>query len=142
MSTPIKIAELERLDAAATAGPWRPMESGNQYLECGYLPTAKCVATARIPELPRPWNPHAVISFMKLDAAEESRFKSDDAALIGAARNALPALLRLARASDRYAWMLSKDGPGEDEEHVVVEIVAEWVAARAAFDFTNQEPSS
>lgn len=56
--------------------------------------------------------------------------------------DALPALLRLARASDRYAWMLSKDGPGEDEEHVVEAIVAEWKAARATFDFTSEETTS
>lgn len=48
----------------------------------------------------------------------------------------------VAEASDRYAWMLSKDGPGEDEEHVVEAIVAEWKAARAAFDFTTEEPSA
>ena len=139
MSEPIKIAELERLDAAATAAPWRSFEDGNQYLDCGYLPTAKCVATARIPELPRPWNPHAVIAFMRLDKAEESRFRTDDARLIAEMPSTLPALLRLARAADRYAWMLSKDGPGEDEEHVVTEIVAEWKAALAAFDFGPRE---
>lgn len=59
-----------------------------------------------------------------------------------AVADALPSLLRLARAADRYAWMLSKDGPGEDEEHVVIEIVAEWKAALAAFDFTTEEPSA
>lgn len=48
-----------------------------------------------------------------------------------AARAALPALLRLARASERYAWMLSKDGPPDVDR----EIVAEWCAAREAFDF-------
>lgn len=53
-------------------------------------------------------------------------------------REALLPLLRLARAADRYAWMLSKDGPPEVDDA----IVAEWIAARAALDFTTEETTS
>lgn len=79
---PARLAEIRaRLDAA-TPGPWRSMREGNQFLNCKYLPTAKCVGASRVDGLPRPWNPHAVISFMKLDAAEVSRFKDEDADFI------------------------------------------------------------
>lgn len=125
MSAPIKIAELERLDAASSLGPWRRA-----------LKSHDGALTERV------WSDEdGPVAFTSYEGITEGAHTAD-AYLIAAMRNALSALLRLARASDRYAWMLSKDGPGEDEEHVVGEIVAEWVAARAAFDFTNQEPSS
>lgn len=132
MSAPIKIGELERLDAAATDAPWRSMEDGNQYLECSYTP--RLVRAATIPELPRPWNPHAMVAFMKLDAAEVSRFKSNDAALIAAARNALPALLRLARAAARIVGTETEEGQDAAWE--------ELDAALVPFDFSSAEPSA
>lgn len=84
---------LRALHEAATKTPWRSMRDGNQYVETRHMPTAKCVATSAIPEVVRPWNPHAVIAFMKLDDANESRFCDADADLIAESRNSLPALL-------------------------------------------------
>ena len=130
MSAPIKIGELECLDAAATAAPWRSMGAGNQYLECSYTP--RLVRAATIPELPRPWNPHAMVAFMKLDAAEVSRFKSNDAALIAAARNALPALLRLARAAARINELV-----GTETEECQAEAWGQLDAALEPFDFSS-----
>lgn len=46
---------------------------------------------------------------------------------------ALPALLRLAVAADRYAWSLSKDGPAD--EAVNLAITTEFHSALAAFQF-------
>lgn len=116
MSTPIKIAELEQLDAATARG-W----SLTGYVgHCG----------------------DRTVHRISPQFTDRGGMTEESARVAVAARNALPALLRLARASDRYAWMLSKDGPGEDEEHVVEAIVAEWKAARAAFDFTTEEAPS
>jgi hypothetical protein len=66
---------------AATQIPWRAMRDGNQYLQ-GASISPRCVGTSRIEGLVRPWNPHAVIAFMKLDAAEECRFTDEDADFI------------------------------------------------------------
>ena len=98
---------------AATPGPWRSMRRGNQFIEAKYLPTARVVAASEIPELVRPWNPHACISFMKLDAAETARFIDADADFIAAARTGYPEALRdlkLARAEIRRSW---RDGYDE-----------------------------
>lgn len=92
-------ADLRRLLAEASAAPWTSMRVGNQYVGTRYLPTATVVGASKIPQLPRPWNPHAVISFMTLDAAEESRFFDADADLIVALRNHAEALLDVADAA-------------------------------------------
>ena len=79
---------------AATPGPWRALEDGNQYVETDYMPTAKCVAAARVEGLPRPWNPHAYVAFgMPAEKHEESRFLSADAHLIANAPSWLSQLL-------------------------------------------------
>lgn len=146
MITPIKIAELEVLDAKATQGPW----------SITYEPISTSVErTGYGAMLQRPRRSGCMIDSQSVhhevrrDGYRTLLVKrgpepqpQPDPEIIAAARNALPALLRLARACDRYAWMLSKDGPGEDEEHVVEAIVAEWKAARAAFDFTTEEAPS
>lgn len=51
--------------------------------------------------------------------------------------NALPALLRLARACERREWSLSKDGPADKE--TVVQIATEVRDALKAFDFGEPE---
>jgi hypothetical protein len=78
---------------AASPEPWISMREGNQYLECSYMPTAKLVGASRVDGLPRPWNPHAMISFMKMDAAEVSRFKDADADFISNSRYDIPTML-------------------------------------------------
>ena len=100
------LAELRRLDAEATPGPWMALRDGNQYIETRSLSSAKCVAASKIPQLQRPWNPYAVVSFMQLDAAEESRFLDADADTIATLRNALPRLIRLLEAGERMGAAL------------------------------------
>lgn len=85
----------ERL-AATTPGQWRSMNEGNQYLGTHYLPTAKLVGASRVDGLPRPWNPHAMVAFMKLDPAEVSRFVDADADFIAMSREDMAFLLSLA----------------------------------------------
>lgn len=92
-----ELDRLAELEGKATKAPWRSMRAGNQYVKTRYMPTAECVGASEINELPRPWNPHAMVSFMKLDAAETSRFKDDDGDFLAALRNSAPALIALAR---------------------------------------------
>lgn len=98
MNTPIKITELDRLEAAASARPWtasaHDVFDGNGDLTCDW-----CAEV-------------------------------EDADLIAATRNALPALLRLARAAKAY----------RDESHRTPAVADEMHAALAAFDF--EEPSA
>ena len=61
--TPAQLSTLEKLARGATAGPWRSMRDGNQYLGTRYMPTARCVGASRVEGLLRPWNPHAAIAF-------------------------------------------------------------------------------
>ena len=66
-----------------------------------------------------------------------------NAALIGAMRNALPALLRLARAAEEYvdATLLANDEDDEDTKHFLEDRADEcWdglTTALSAFDFTD-----
>ena len=108
--------ELEELERKATKGPWRAMADGNQYIETEYVSTAKCVSSARVEGIRRPWNPHALLAFgFKPSEYETARFLEDDAALIVALRNeAVPMIQELrelreenARAIawlDRMSW--------------------------------------
>ena len=88
---PSRLDEIKERAKKATKGPWKAMEDGNQYIHGPkgdrYLPTAKVVASARVDGLIRPWNPHAVMAFMKLDDAWVCRFLSDDAQFIAHSRD-------------------------------------------------------
>lgn len=91
--TPEFLAEMRRLEKAATPGPWQSMRDGNQYID-PLGPTAECVGASRLVPVVRPWNPYAYVRFgFKPDELEKPRFLDADADLIAAARNALPALL-------------------------------------------------
>jgi hypothetical protein len=101
-----QIAELERLEKAATPGPWRSLRDGNQYVETSYIPTAKCVGASRVDGPRRPWNPHALLAFgFKPEEYERVRFIDADADLVAGLRNAAPALLRAA-AERNELWEL------------------------------------
>lgn len=92
--TALDIPHLRELLAKATPRPWRAMRDGNQYVNATYLPTAKLVGASRIEGPRRPWNPHAYIAYgFKPTEFETVRFVDEDADLIAAAVNALPALL-------------------------------------------------
>jgi hypothetical protein len=93
-------SHLRSLAATATPGPWQSWAQGNQNLYAfesarktdppqpkgisRYLPTAKIVGAAIIPQLARPWNPHAVMAFGTMDRAWQARFRQEDADYIAA----------------------------------------------------------
>lgn len=110
----IDLVQLRALLAAATPGEWRALEDGNQYVNTSYMPTAKCVAAARIEGPVRPWNPHAYLAFgFKPKEFETVRFVSADAALICAAVNALPELLAIAEVYGRAVIVAVDEALGE-----------------------------
>lgn len=114
---------LERLDKAATPGPWESWRQGNQYLGTTYMPTARGVAASVIKGPLRPWNPHAMVAFgMKAEQHEEVRFIDADADLVVAMRNALPELICAVRLVERERDELKAKlygpydtGPGGDD---------------------------
>jgi len=76
-----RLAEIKALAEAATAGPWRAMRNGNQYLHVGEGEHGnKLVGASRIVELERPWNPYAG----RKDDPEVVRLPDADADLIAA----------------------------------------------------------
>lgn len=106
-----QLAELERLQEAATPGPWESWRQGNQYLGTTYMPTARGVAASVVKGPLRPWNPHAMIAFgVKAEQHEEVRFIDADADLVVAMRNALPELLRSARLAKKAEAFLREHG--------------------------------
>lgn len=109
------ISKIKSYCKEATAGPWKSMRSGNQYLGATkYLPTAKCVGTSRVEGLERPWNPYAMIGFMKLDNAEESRFKDADADFISNARTDLPIAIEII---EKLSTILKERIPKDYQKH-------------------------
>ena len=93
-----EILELERMDLAATPGPWRSLRDGNQYVR--YNPgTQELVGASRLDGVERPWNPYSTRPLA--EDADTVRFKDEDADLIAAMRRALPKLLAVARAAER-----------------------------------------
>ena len=75
------LARLRALAEAATAGPWRAMRNGNQYIHVGEGEHGnKLVGTSRIVELERPWNPYAG----RKDDPEVVRLPNADADYIAA----------------------------------------------------------
>lgn len=86
--------ELERLEKTATPGPWK---------------VEQWVGRTVI-GLPRARYPHTQYVCQVGGAIDRvGGSKEANAALIAAARNALPALLRVARAADNGEWHSSED---------------------------------
>lgn len=89
-----KLDEIEARAKAATPGPWVSMRDGNQYIDTGYLATAKTVGASVVKGLPRPWNPYALLSFgFKPEEYEKARFKDCDADFIAYAREDVETLV-------------------------------------------------
>ena len=83
--------ELRALLARATPGPWRAWRSGNCPLMDGTL-----VGQSSIPEIPRPYEPRWVGHQDEASGLlwkHTTYMRDEDADLIAAMRNALPALL-------------------------------------------------
>jgi hypothetical protein len=79
------LSALRALAEKATAGPWRSLRDGNQYVNTSYIPTANLVGASRIEGLVRPWNPHAYVAFgFKPAEFETVRFVDEDADYIAA----------------------------------------------------------
>jgi hypothetical protein len=85
--TPEQLAELERLEAAATAGEWRSMREVNQYID----EQRKLVGASRIDGIERPWNARHVVPDQGRDHV--CRFIDADADFIAAIRNAAKPLI-------------------------------------------------
>lgn len=89
-----RLDEIKARCEKATKGPWTALADGNQYLDTKYMPTAKCVASARVLGIQRPWNPHALLSFgFTPGEYETARFAEHDAAFIASAREDVPWLV-------------------------------------------------
>jgi hypothetical protein len=100
--------ELERLEKAATAGPWQEVaESGDWWVE-GAEGIGVC-------ESNEAWNHQGDINLMV------------------AARNALPALLRVARAARALDTLIDFNAPLEQECMVFAEQAAINAAMREAY---------
>ena len=82
-----------RICDAATKGPWQMREQGNQYVNTRKVSKGDLVAAAVVAGIQRPWNPHAMVAFNKLDEAEEARFIQADAEFIVHVRTAHPQAL-------------------------------------------------
>jgi hypothetical protein len=95
--TPEQIEAIRKRAEAATPGPWRAMEEGNQYLEG----QTKLVSAARVDGISRPWNSWFVVPAVKME--EVCRFISADADFIAHARQDIPALLSALEAAERRA---------------------------------------
>lgn len=97
IGTMIEDKELNIMEARAnraTKGPWSTFADGNQYKDTIYMSTAKLVAAYKIPEIVRPWNPHAYLSFgFTPKEFETARFIEEDAEFIAHARQDVPALI-------------------------------------------------
>jgi len=114
----VDLVKLEALAKAATPGPWMSLRDGNQYIETSYLPTAKGVGASRIPEIARPWNPHAYVRFgFRPTEFETARFKDADADFIAAMNPAVALALiaevrahREREASGGWRPLLNEDG--------------------------------
>lgn len=124
MSAPIKIADLEQLDAAATPGPWVHL----------------CMHDAQTDWPNGEWQRRVCRTspMQGVYAPDEGHDRVvDNAALIARMRTALPALLRLARAANAVADNINPDvgckKPCPD---------CEFHRALAAFDFGTEEPSA
>lgn len=116
---PAEIAAIQARADAATPGPWRALEQGNQFVNTNYLPTAKVVAASRIEGLVRPWNPYRYIAFgFTPEEFETARFLDADATFIAAARADVPNLLaevaRLRVALERVEPILDRHAAAHD----------------------------
>jgi len=94
----INLDELERLDAVSTKGPWR---------------VADRVKHNQNPKIESPAEVetdggHRVATLFITAWRQGRRTAQPDAALIAAARNALPELLRLARERNKYRALLEQ----------------------------------
>lgn len=87
-TTDPELTAIRERAAKATAGPWRSLRDGNQYIDDGHA--THIVGASRIEELPRPfhWSPHHT------DKPQVSRFLDADADFIAHAREDIPELLR------------------------------------------------
>jgi len=88
-----ELSDIERLEKAATPGPWQSLRDGNQYVkvETDNLPSAELVGASRVDGLVRPWNPHALIALgFKPGEHETARFLDVDADFIAASRTIVP----------------------------------------------------
>lgn len=107
-----KLTEIKTREALATKGPWRAAEQGNQYHNTMYMPCAKLCASSVVPELVRPWNPHAYLARgFKPSEFETSRFFSTDARFIAHARTDIPYLVaEIERLlGEKEAWLKERE---------------------------------
>jgi hypothetical protein len=128
-----RLAQIKERAEKATDGPWHALADGNQYVNAAYLPTAECVPCARIEEILRPWNPHALIAFgFKPQEYETARFLERDADFIAASREDVPWLLTQLEAAlgrERELVKLATMGHRdiEDERCPMVNAPSVWM---------------
>lgn len=129
MTTPIKIAELQMLDAAAAPGPWVHLVMKD--------------ALHDWPNGERQRRVCRTSPMQSVYAPDEGHDRGvSNAEAIAAMRNALPALLRLAVATHRRRHAQLKSRGTHEDAIACTDADAEEREALAALDFANEEPSA
>jgi len=108
--TPEQLAELERLEAAATPGDWRSVRRGNQYIN----DQTTLVGASEVFGIKRPWN--AASSPAPIHQEDICRFTDEDADFIAAAKRYTKPLIEEVRELRAEAQRLQDlfvmdDGP-------------------------------
>ena len=115
---------------AATAGEWRSMREGNQFIKTKYMPAAECVGASRVDGIVRPWNPHALLAFgFPPDEYEKARFLDADADFIAAARTDVPALCNRVEELESALREIAIGKTSADNDHPL----GEWFSMAGRF---------